>query len=154
MLSSFSVCGTISLQFSDHHLTVSVYLSCFHTSLPFALLPLSSVNATSSFMVTALRGVAALGSSMSGIGPNLNWIQLSAMPLPAKQRGYRFIGLTLLATWSSWVAMWCLPSCTNIAASGKQVWNHLQFCFDANKRFKIVCIFVNKSSKQNIFYFS
>ena len=47
-----------------------------------------------------------------------SWVELNStvcdLPLWAKQLGDQFIGKTLLATWSSQVAIWHLRSCTNI----------------------------------------
>ena len=49
-----------------------------------------------------------------------------SLPRWAKlKKGYWFVGMTLLAAWSSLYSKWCLRSCTNIiikAVSGKLVW--------------------------------
>ena len=50
-------------------------------------MPLHSVKATYSFMVTALSGIAALGSLPSGIAPEFNQIQLPAICHLGKMAG-------------------------------------------------------------------
>ena len=54
-------------------------LCCFQTSLPLATLPLRRVIIACCFRVGALSGNAALALSPSGISPELNRIQLSAI---------------------------------------------------------------------------
>ena len=53
------------------------------------------------------------------------------LPWWAKQEGYRFIGKTLLAAWSSLCGKWRLRSYTNViikATSGKLVWKQHNYC--------------------------
>ena len=89
-------------------------------------LPLCRVIIACCFRVAALSGNAPLALSPSGIAPELNRIQpVCNLPRWAKRQGYRSIGLTLLAAWSSLCGKWRLRSWTNIiikAASGKLVW--------------------------------
>ena len=93
--------------------SISLQLCWFQTSLPLAALPLRRVIIACCFRVAALSGHAALALSPSGIAPELNRIQLSAICHGGQSgKGYRSIGKTLLAAWSSLCGKW--RSCSNI----------------------------------------
>ena len=86
------------------------------------------------------RFALALSPAPSGIAPELNRIQLSAICHGGQNQSGKVIdllpiGMTLLAAWSSFCGKWRLPSCTKIttkAASGKLKGFRLASRFAAN----------------------
>ena len=86
-------------------------LSWFQTSLPLAALPLCRVIIACCFRAAALSGNATLALSPSGIAPELNGIQLSAIC----RVGQSGKVIDLLALWLAWR---CLQLGHPSAASG------------------------------------
>ena len=116
----------------DHKACLVDYLDglCwFQTSLPLAALPLCRVIIACCFRVAALSGNAALALSPSGIAPELNRIQLSAI-CSGGQSGkvidllaWRCLPLGHPSAASGACAVEQIYHQSSNAASGKLVWN-------------------------------
>ena len=100
-------CEQNSVSVTCHVTQSETELCWFQTSLPLAALPLCRVIIACCFRVTALSGNAALALSPSGIAPELNRIQLSAIC-----RGGQSGKIIDLLAWR------CLPLGHPSAASG------------------------------------
>ena len=103
----------------------------FQTSLPLAALPLRRMIIACCFRVTALSGHAALALSQSGIAPELNRIQLSAVCCCGQSSGVIDLlarrclplGLPSASLWQVVLAqLYNDHHQSGNAASGKLVW--------------------------------